>query len=312
MPLRLLNAFASGHNMSGIALSRDGTKIYRALPDEHCVDIVENATGGIIGRIEVPGSPARVEVSPTGHTAIAVGTQREPVGNRGKAYVIDLRTNRLTATIPVGLTPLSAVFSPEGRFAYISSFDREEWGGGSVYVFRTADWLQTATVFVGEWAWQAAVGPDGNYVYVSTEFAGGSLAIVDANTNEVSGYVTGMGGNPRGVAVSAGGTKVYVASFADKYINIVDTATGTAPESIDVGPDPHHLVINPDHNELYVAHNSPMGSQAGLLLVIDLTTHRIQQRIEMGSAGDMALRRDGTRLYCIDSTNDHICEFAVE
>jgi hypothetical protein len=76
MPLRLLNVFASGHNMSGIALSRDGATIYRALPDEHCVDIVDNTTGGIIGRIEVPGSPARVEVSPTGRTAMAVGTQR--------------------------------------------------------------------------------------------------------------------------------------------------------------------------------------------------------------------------------------------
>ena len=108
-------------------------------------------------------------MSPTDHTAIAVGTQREPVGNRGKAYVIDLRTNGLTATIAVGLTPLSAVFSPEGRFAYISAFDREEWGGGSVDVFRTADWLQTATIFVGEWAWQAALAPDGNYLYVSTE-----------------------------------------------------------------------------------------------------------------------------------------------
>jgi DNA-binding beta-propeller fold protein YncE len=61
--------------------------------------------------------------------------------------------------------------------------------------------------------------------------------------------------------VSLGGTKVYLSSFAENYINIVDTATGTAPEWIDVGPDPHHLAINPDHNELYVAHNSPMESQ---------------------------------------------------
>ena len=55
MPLRLLNAFASGHNMSGIALSRDGTKIYRALPDEHCVDIVEAATGASSGASRCPG-----------------------------------------------------------------------------------------------------------------------------------------------------------------------------------------------------------------------------------------------------------------
>jgi sugar lactone lactonase YvrE len=49
-----------------------------------------------------------------------------------------------------------------------------------------------------------------------------------------------------------------------------------------------------------------------LLLVIDLMTHQVKQRIDIdGSPGDMALHRDGTRLYCIDTLNDHIRAFGV-
>lgn len=127
MPLRLLNVFASGPEASGIALSHDGTKLYRAL-SEPCVDIVELATGGVIGKIDLPGRPSRVTVSPDGRIALVPATRREPEGDRGKTYVIDLRTNRLTATLPVGLTPLSAAFSPDGTRAYIPAFGSERVG----------------------------------------------------------------------------------------------------------------------------------------------------------------------------------------
>lgn len=83
MPLRLLNAFASGPEVYGIALSRDGTKLYRAL-SEPCVDIVELATGGVIGRIDLPGRPSRVTVSPDGRIALVAASKREPDGERGK------------------------------------------------------------------------------------------------------------------------------------------------------------------------------------------------------------------------------------
>lgn len=312
MPLRLLNVFASGPEASGIALSHDGTKLYRAL-SQPCVDIVDLATGGVIGRIDLPGRPSRVTVSPDGRIALVPATRREPEGDRGKTYVIDLRTNRLTATLPVGLTPLSAAFSPDGTRAYIPAFGSEEWGGGNVYAFRTEDWLLLATIFVGAWAREAAVSPDGNRVYVSTEFAGGSLAIINADTNEVSGYVTGMGGNPTGVALNPNGIQVYVASLADNYVNIVDTTTGTSTEWIDVGRDPHDLVVNPYNAELYVAHSPSFPPFDGLLIVVDLATQQIKQRVELpGRAGGMALHPDGTLLYCVDTSNNQICELAVD
>jgi DNA-binding beta-propeller fold protein YncE len=299
--------------MPGIALSRDGAKLYRALPDERCVDIVELATGGVIGRIDLPGSPSTVAVSPDGRIALVAASKREPEGERGKGYVIDLSTNRLSATLPVGYTPLSAVFSPDGTRAYLSAFGSADWGGGTVSAFRTEDWLLIATIDVGEWARDVAVSPDGNRLFVATEFAGGSLAIVNARTNKLSRHVPGIGGNPTGVAVNLNGIQVYVASLSGKRVYIVDTATGTSSESIEVDMDPHGLVVNPYNAEMYVAHSISLGPPAGSIIVIDLATHQVKQRVEIvGGAGSMALSHDGTVLYCVDNTEDHICEFAVD
>ena len=105
MPLRMLDTIAMGHHLHSVAVSRDGTQLYVTLDDENCVSIVDLATGGIAGRIDLPGSPHDVAVSPTGSTALVVGHQRVPSGDPGAAYAIDLRTNRLTATFAADSVP---------------------------------------------------------------------------------------------------------------------------------------------------------------------------------------------------------------
>ena len=312
MPLRLLHTIAVGHRIDDVAINRDGTTLYAPVHWDQRVDILDLPTGGIGGHIDLPGRPNGVTVSPDGRTAIVTATQREPVGDRGRAYVVDLRTNRITATLRLGLTPISAAFSPDGTRAYVCTFDREEYDGGNLYVFRTEDWLLIATVFVGEWARTVDVSPDGSRVYVSCKFARGSLAVVDSDSNELSGYVTGMGGDPNGIAVNPNGILVYVSALSDGYVNIVDTNTGTSTEWIDVGFEPHHLVLNEYRAELYVAHNRQLTvpSQKGLVIVVDLHTHQISQRVEIDAgAGGMALSDDGTRLYCVADEQIYVFAF---
>lgn len=285
MPLRLLETIPVNYYIRDVALGRGGTVLYAPSGENRRVGCV-NVGGGFTGSFDLPGRPSAIAVSPDERTAMVPATQREPEGDRGKVYVVDLTTHRVTATLPVGNTPASAAFSPDGSRGYISTFDREEHGGGNVYVFRTEDWLLLATIFVGEYAHSVALSPDGRRLFTSCTFARGSLAIIDTDTNELSGYVTGMGGDPTGVAVNPNGILVYVASLSDKYVNIVDTRTGTSTEWIDVGFDPHTLVINEWRAEMYVAHNRQLPSESGLVTVIDLHTHQVIQRVDVdGGAG---------------------------
>jgi DNA-binding beta-propeller fold protein YncE len=316
MPLREVDNIAMGDFLHSVAVSRDGTQLYVAVDGDNCISIVDLATGGIAGRIDLPGSPTDVAVSPNGSTALVVGLQREPMGDRGKAYVIDLRTNRLTAEFSAGYNPQTVIFSPQGTFAYICDFSDDSDttpGGGAVLALRTVDWLLTATIPIGDHPFSAAPSPDGNFVYASTTFANGSLAIVDANIQEVVGYVTGMKGDPSGVAVSPGGTRVYVTALSGAIVSIVDAVNGVSTEWIDVGIEPHALVINPDHRELYVAHGFQLPRLVGLVTVIDIDTHQVTQTLEFdGNGYRMAMSRDGSSVYVLDTHHNQIVVLAVE
>jgi DNA-binding beta-propeller fold protein YncE len=316
MPLRLIGNIPIGEWLHSVAVSRDGTKLYVALDSKNCISIVDLESGGIAGQIDVPGSPTDIAVSPNGSTALAVGLELEPMGNRGKAYVIDLRTNRLTATFAAGFNPQTVIFSPQGTFAYIcdnSSDDDLTPGGGSVMALRTLDWLLTATIPTGDHTFSAAASPDGNFVYAATTFAEGSLAVVDANTLEVSGYVTGMKGDPSGVAVSPGGTRVYVVALSGAIVSIVDAINGVSTEWVDVASDPHAVVLNADHRELYVCHGLQLPSRDRLVTVIDIDSHQVTQTVDFTGYGyRMAMSRDGSRVYVADTDNSQIVVFAVE
>jgi DNA-binding beta-propeller fold protein YncE len=126
MPLRQVDNIAMGDFLHSVAVSRDGTQLYVAVDSDNCISIVDLATGGIAGRVDLPGSPMDIAVSPNGSTALVVGLQRESMGDRGRAYVIDLRTKRLIAAFAAGFNPQSVVFSPQGTFAYICDFSSDD------------------------------------------------------------------------------------------------------------------------------------------------------------------------------------------
>ncbi len=136
---------------------------------------------------------------------------------------------------------------------------------------------------------------------------------MDANIQEVVGYVTGMKGDPSGVAVSPGGTRVYVTALSSAIVSIVDAVNGVSTEWIDVGIEPHALVINPDHRELYVAHGFQLPRLVGLVTVIDIDTHQVTQTLEFdGNGYRMAMSRDGSRVYVVDTHHNQIVVLAVE
>ena len=129
---------------------------------------------------------------------------------------------------------------------------------------------------------------------------------------EVVGYVTGMKGGPSGVAVTPGGTRVFVTALSSAIVSIVDAVNGVSTEWIDVGIEPHALVINPDHRVSF-AHGFQLPVLVGLVTVIDIDTHQVTQTLEFdGSGNRMAMSRDGSRVYVVDTHHNQIVVLAVE
>lgn len=134
--------------------------------------------------------------------------------------------------------------------------------------------------------------PDGSRVFVTV---GPDLAIVDAANYNVQ-RVT-LGGTLGELALSADGSRLYVAGDAPQALFVVDTATGVAigaPMSL---PErPRRLALTVDGTRLYV-----LG--ADNVYVVEMATRAIVATVgTRPSSVEILVHPDGTRLYVGSST----------
>ena len=103
------------------------------------------------------------------------------------------------------------------------------------------------------------------------------LQVWDPRTAELLGRVD-VGRWPRGIAVSADGAEVYVASEIGRRVDVIDAATLQAVGQVEIpqGNTPFDLEITPDGAEIWVTNFVPNGG----ILVIDPSTRTLVERID--------------------------------
>ena len=88
---------------------------------------------------------------------------------------------------------------------------------------------------------ETAASPDGTELYIADE--GGSLIIWDLTTNQLKATVAGAGGF--GLALSPGGTFIYVAAPFGGGVKIIDRVTRTVLRTVATGGSPRRVAFNP-------------------------------------------------------------------
>ncbi|AKB28648.1 cell surface protein [Methanosarcina siciliae T4/M] len=200
--------------------------------------------------------------------------------------VIDVSTNKVVATIPVGSNPVGVAINPDGTKVYVANDHSND-----ISVIDTATNAVIATVSAGSSPQGIAVSPDGKTVYVAN-LAGNSISVIDTTSNTVVSTVK-TGRNPKGVAVSPDGKKVYITNSEDKTVSIIDTATKVVVSTVSVGKDPKEIAVTPDGAKVYVAN-----SDSGTVSVIDVSTNSVTDTVKVeGAPFGVAITPDGTKVY---------------
>ena len=107
----------------------------------------------------------------------------------------------------------------------------------------------------------------------------------------MAGTVPIVGGSPGDVAISRDGTRAYVSNGASNSISVIDTATDSVFDTIQVGDTPSNLAVTPDGKFLYVM------IAIGTVQVVDTAQRTIVANIPVGGTGDIAITPDGARAY---------------
>src|SRR5664280_2261313 len=170
--------------------------------------------------------------------------------------IIDTATNKVTATVKVGIGPWEVAVKQDGTKVYVVNTY-----SNNVSVIDTATNIVTATVKVGNGPMGIAVNSAGTKIYVANSGSNttyvidtdkgsksrsmgyvphegtDSISVIDTATNKVTATVN-VGREPRGIAVTPDGTKVYVGNIGNNNVSVIDTATNKVIASVPIGNSP--------------------------------------------------------------------------
>ena len=123
-------------------------------------------------------------------------------------------------------------------------------------------------------------------------YGSGSVSVITTATNAVTATVP-VGTNPRGIAITPDGTKVFVTNWGANTVSPINTTTNTAGLPITVGASPVGIAVTPDGSKVYVANNG-----ASTVSSILTTTSTVGATIAVGNNPfGVAFTPDGATAY---------------
>lgn len=203
------------------------------------------------------------------------------VATGASVAVIDSFTNAVLGTISVGGSPGTIVSTPDGSrvFVTVPSIDR-------VAILDPATFSQTASVPVGDAPSAAALAPSGDQLFILT--TGGVVQVLDTVTRNVIRSIPTAGGSTGGMAVTADGTRLYVAHGP---ITVIDTSASDSLGSFSSGYS--GIEVSPDGSRVYASTGF-----MGTVQAISTASMTVVGTISIaGGPSAMDISPDGSRLY---------------
>ncbi|TKS60370.1 MAG: hypothetical protein EWM72_01408 [Nitrospira sp.] len=183
--------------------------------------------------------------------------------------IVDPDTDKVVDAIHVGNNPHNIWFSPNGEFAYVTS-----WHDDELFKIDVKKRTVLEKVEVGPAPAHVYTSPDGT-IY-TTVMGANYITIIDGNTYKVSGKIETSQG-PHGFWPTPDWKYFVVADSHAADATIVDIAEGKAIAHIPTGVVPLGASVTPDGKKAYIGNGI-----SGTVSVLDLTTMKKIKDIKVG------------------------------
>jgi YVTN family beta-propeller protein len=208
----------------------------------------------------------------------------------GYVWILNPRTNQVTARIPVGPVPYAVDFSRDGKWLYTTTS-----GNDTLLALDAQSHAIVARAATGHEPVLARVTPDGKSILVVNR-RDGSLGIHDASTL-ASRTTVSVVPQPEDVAILPDSSVAFVLSRSERRISVVDIRRGVLVANLELAGKPTDMLLKPDGGELYVISPEAHGLQA-----INTWTHEVGDYMVLGSAPTRGvLSADASLLYVSDT-----------
>jgi|GEM_PF-1210729 len=287
----------SGYNFTGAtAVNIGGASVasYNVVNDNTIEAVVANEN--ISGVITV-FSPSGVAISRATFTIGSISVLAYvPNQTSNTVSVINTATNTVIANIPVvpvGTNPYGVSITPDGSKVYVTNRLST-----TVSVINTLTNNVIATIPVGYNPDGIIVTPDGSKVYVAN-LGSDEVSVINTATDAVITtipiFMVGNPGGPERICVTPDGSKVYVTTNGSYYgyVTVINTATNTVLNTIQVGTDPISASVTPDGTKVYVANKGDNS-----VSVINTATNAVLTTFPVvDEPSSLCVTPDGSKIY---------------
>ncbi|WP_280235255.1 protein kinase domain-containing protein [Nocardia cyriacigeorgica] len=250
----------------------------------------------IIDTIDVPTGAREIAVDPNSHTAYVTGYVGKPVS------VIDIDTNTVVATIPVGPEPSGVAIDAGRATLYVT--DRTE---RTVRLIDSDTRKEVATIPVGYDPQSVIIDPGSPMIYV---IGGSDVTVIDTGTRTAIATIPVEYTN-RKAALDPDTDTLYVA--ADRDLAMIDTSTNTVTGSLAIptydSPNPLDVAVDPITHTVYVTAYDGEDSDTRTLSIIDPNTRAVLAApVADGNALDIALDASDHTVYVANYTDVQVID----
>ena len=246
-----------------LAISPDNSRVWVVSQANSEIWVIDTSSNTVVGAIPV-ASAFGIAVNPSGTFVY--------VTNQGLHTVSVIDTNSLVvvATVPTGppseMHPTGIAVNPQGTRVYVTNTSDNSVAvidaATNTLIDRVASPYPTADL------WGITVNPTGTLVFAVA--SNGFIDILDAATNSFVGTIA-VGHDPRDVAFSPDGLRMYVTNHTDDTVSIIDTTTNSVVSTVSVGVRPWGVIITPIPNNTLAGTNVSVQTNSATLTFSNVT-----------------------------------------
>lgn len=256
-----------------VAVDPGTHKVYVATPDDNAIQVVDPDTRAIVGVIASDTHPVQLQIDPARHRLYSVN-YAEPNGEGGSIELIDLSTEQVTATVPVGDRPMLAV-DTDANVAY--SISTKDFGL-SVIDPEQASVTSTAQIAHGDNSGFSSMAVDpANHTLYLTDVVQHTVSSVDPNTGATT-QIAEVGDQPAAIGLDPATHLLYTldADVGQGAVSVVDPSAQKKIANIVVGYSPTAIAIDS------AAHFGYVTNSDGTMSVLDLAARSLVSNVTSG------------------------------
>lgn len=236
---------------SGIAVSRDGRRLYVAAEGEPALVAVDTATHRLLWKVPVDPVPHHVAVSGDGRFVYVC------IFSGDHLQIVDTEKRAVVGTVQVGMGPHNVLPSPDGKRIYAGMIHHDR-----VAVVDVATQKMTRAYPMGERVRPIAVSNDEKTLYAQLSRLHG-FVVLDLESGEITRRVQHPPLKERmpiafpynvnhGLALTPDNRQLWANGSLDSYVAVYSVPDYSLLATLPVGRDPNWIEFNRDGQFAYI------------------------------------------------------------